>query len=63
MASVASGASYFNEVAELLYFRTGKINWLLLIRYPFFIVNIPLKLLVSAILNVTNSLLVNTKSN
>ncbi len=48
--------SYFTSV-------TCKSNSLLLIRYPFFIVTVPLQLLVTDILNVTKQLLVTTKSN
>ncbi len=48
--------SYFTSV-------TCKSNSLLLIRYPFLIVTVPLQLLVTGILNVTKQLLVTTKSN
>jgi hypothetical protein len=48
--------SYFTSV-------TCKSNSLLLIRYPFFIVTVPLQLVVTDILNVTKLLLVTTKSN
>ena len=48
--------SYFTSV-------TCKSNSLLLIRYPFFIVTVPLQLLVTDILNVTKALLVTTKCN
>ncbi len=48
--------SYFTSV-------TCKSNSLHLIRYPFFIVTVPLQLPVTDILNVTKQLLVTTKSN
>jgi hypothetical protein len=47
--------SYFNSV-------TGRRNYLLLIRYPFFLVTTLLQLLVTDILSETKSLLVTTKA-
>jgi hypothetical protein len=44
--------SYLYKVAALVTPITGKRNCQLLIRYPFFIVTVPLQLLVTAILNV-----------
>jgi hypothetical protein len=56
MSNVEWWASYFPSV-------TGKRNQLLLIRYPFFPVTVLLLLLITAISNVTKSLLVTTNSN
>jgi hypothetical protein len=50
---IASGGQVTLKVMELHYSVTCKSKTLLLIRYPFFIVTVPLQLLVIDILNVT----------
>jgi hypothetical protein len=55
-------ASYFYKVTALLYFCYWLEKLAALIRYPFFTLTVPLLLLVTAILNVTKSLLVTTKA-